>query len=107
MCPYTSGREPVIMEHPSDAIVLKGSPTELKCSASGSPTPSISWFKDGIPISSDKSGRRTILPEGNLYFMRTVSNKRRRSDSGTYQCVAINRYGTARSQKATLLIGSK
>lgn len=98
------GRPPVIKEHPSDAVVEKNSPAELTCSASGFPEPKISWYRNGVEIPSER--RRSILPNGHLYFIRTVSSKRK-TDNGIYSCKAENRYGTVYSKNASLFIGSE
>lgn len=98
------GRAPVITEHPSDAVVEKNSPAELTCRASGSPEPKISWYRNGVEIPTER--RRSILPDGNLYFIRTVSSKRK-TDNGIYSCKAKNRFGTAYSKNASLFIGSE
>ena len=98
------GRPPVITEHPSDAVVEKNSPAELTCSASGFPEPKISWYRNGVEIPTER--RRSMLPNGNLYFIRTVSSKRK-TDNGIYSCKAKNRLGTAYSKNASLFIGSE
>lgn len=98
------GSPPVIKQHPSDAVVLKNSPAELKCKASGSPKPKITWYQNGVEVPTDR--RRSILPDGSLYFIRTVSSKRK-TDNGVYECKARNRYGTVFSKNATFLVGSE
>ena len=98
------GSPPKIKQHPSDAVVQKNSPTELKCKASGSPKPKITWFQNGVEVPFDR--RRSLLPDGSLYFLRTVSGKRK-TDNGVYHCKARNRYGAVFSKNATLVIGSE
>lgn len=98
------GGAPVITKHPSNAVVEKNSPAELTCRASGFPEPKISWYRNGVEIPTER--RRSILPDGNLYFIRTVSSKRK-TDSGIYSCKAKNRFGTAYSKNASLFIGSE
>lgn len=97
------GGAPVITKHPSDAVVEKNSPAELTCRASGFPEPKISWYRNGVEIPTER--RRSILPDGNLYFIRTVSSKRK-TDNGIYSCKAKNRFGTAYSKNASLFIGT-
>ena len=98
------GKPPVITEHPSDAVVEKNSPAELTCRASGFPEPKISWYRNGVEIPTER--RRSLLPNGNLYFIRTVSSKRK-TDNGIYSCKAKNRFGTVYSKNASLFIGSE
>lgn len=46
------------------------------------------------------------MPTGDLTFIRVIS-KRKRTDAGLYQCVAVNRVGKAVSRNATLQVGGK
>ena len=98
------GSPPVIKQHPEDAVVQKNSPAELKCEASGSPKPQITWYQNGVEVPTDR--RRSILPDGNLHFLRTVSSKRK-TDNGVYQCKARNRLGTVYSKNASFLVASE
>ena len=86
-------------------VVLKNSPADLRCSATGSPKPTIHWLQDGVKVPTD-DGRRFLLDDGTLHFMR-VTRGRRRTDAGVYQCVASNTHGTVYSKNASLIVGSK
>lgn len=99
------GTPPVIVRDPSDTVVVKNSPTTLKCRATGSPKPKIHWLQNGVKLDDDGSGRRFLLPGGSLHFVRVV-RARRRTDVGIYQCVASNDHGTAYSKNVSLSIGS-
>ena len=58
----------------------------------------LQWLKDGYPMDmSTGSSHITLLDTGAMLFL-SVS----RLDVGTYQCVAVNRVGTAQSHNATL-----
>ncbi|XP_068940175.1 contactin-6 [Petaurus breviceps papuanus] len=61
-------------------------PLFWECRASGKPTPSYTWFKNGETIVSEE---RIQIENGSL--MISVLNV---SDSGFYQCVAENKYQT-------------
>lgn len=98
------GSAPVIIEHPSDRAVLKNSAVDLVCRATGSPEPTIHWLHDGAKVEDD--GRRNVLSSGTLHFLR-VTRGRKRTDSGIYQCVASNRYGTVYSKNASFVVGCK
>ncbi|XP_038047946.1 roundabout homolog 1-like isoform X2 [Patiria miniata] len=90
--------QPTITEHPQNVVVPKNEPARLNCRAEGRPEPSISWLKDGYPMDmSTGSSHITLLDTGAMLFL-SVS----RLDVGTYQCVAENRAGAARSNNATL-----
>ena len=59
----------------------------LSCNATGNPVPTISWTKDGSPISSNSS---VSLSVDNKRL--TITNVNR-NDSGEYRCVAGNSVG--------------
>uniref|UniRef100_A0A915AF13 Roundabout n=1 Tax=Parascaris univalens TaxID=6257 RepID=A0A915AF13_PARUN len=98
---------PVITEHPLDVIVAKGEPAALNCAAKG-PDVQISWYKDGQRVITNKdetSSHRLILQTGALFLLRVNNGKSGKdADSGTYYCVAKNKYGEARSREASLKI---
>lgn len=79
---------PQIITQPHGGLVTEGDNVTLSCNASGVPAPSISWTKDGSLLTSSFGGVRI-----------TSVN---RTDSGEYQCVAINSVGNATSDAATL-----
>lgn len=66
---------------PVDASVM------LHCQAEGSPPPSVTWHKDGQPLS--ESVRQRVLSSGSLQiaFIQPV-------DTGRYTCTAANVAGT-------------
>ncbi|KFO28580.1 Hemicentin-1 [Fukomys damarensis] len=80
---------PVIQPQPSEVDVIVNNPILLPCEATGTPSPFISWQKEGINvITSGKS--HAALPSGSLQISRAA-----REDAGTYTCVAQNSAGTA------------
>ncbi|XP_021098568.1 hemicentin-1 [Heterocephalus glaber] len=80
---------PVIQPQPSELEVILNNSVLLPCEATGTPSPFISWQKEGINvITSGKS--HAALPSGSLQISRAV-----REDAGTYMCVAQNSAGTA------------
>ncbi|XP_069465362.1 hemicentin-2 isoform X1 [Ambystoma mexicanum] len=75
-----------VQEPPSVTIVggdvasaLLGQPVTIECTASGSPAPSLSWWKDGSPLLR-AGGRLHIAAVGVM-------------DEGVYSCVATNPAG--------------
>jgi len=94
---------PVITEHPSSTSVPRNSPVTLNCGVSGSPQPTVSWLKDGSPVKTGAGDHLMILPDGSLFFLRTVQNKKKQ-DSGEYRCQAENQNGAVLSKPATLTI---
>ncbi|KAF3821003.1 hypothetical protein GH733_011156 [Mirounga leonina] len=81
---------PVIETGLPDLSITEGSHALLPCSPSGSPEPSITWEKDGQPVSRAE-GKFTIQPSGELLVKNLESQ-----DAGTYTCVAENAVGRAR-----------
>ncbi|XP_047561044.1 hemicentin-1 isoform X2 [Lutra lutra] len=80
---------PVIQPQPSELDVIVNNPILLPCEATGTPSPFITWQKEGINvITAGKS--HAVLPSGGLQISRAV-----REDAGTYMCVAQNPAGTA------------
>uniref|UniRef100_A0ABM5GDB4 Hemicentin-1 n=1 Tax=Pogona vitticeps TaxID=103695 RepID=A0ABM5GDB4_9SAUR len=71
----------------SDHIVILHSPLELDCPATGSPLPTIMWFKNGLPIEGGV-GYKFLLNGHRLVISRAEV-----SDTGHYQCVATNKAG--------------
>ena len=45
--------------------MVEGSQAQLLCSAEGVPQPSLSWEKEGVPL-SQTTGEYTLLPSGEL-----------------------------------------
>ncbi|NXW73911.1 HMCN1 protein, partial [Hirundo rustica] len=68
-------------------IVILHSPLELDCSARGTPSPTITWFKDGQPA-GEEAGHKVLLNGQKL-----VISQAQVSDSGRYKCVAANKAG--------------
>ena len=89
-----------ITAHPQDVTVIEGSSVSLSCNAAGNPEPTISWTKDGSPISNNS--RISSPREKNL----TITNVNR-TDSGEYRCVASNSLGSDTSNAATVDVQCK
>ncbi|KAM7446448.1 putative aminophospholipid-translocase [Porites harrisoni] len=83
---------PYFIEEPSDIYARRGRPTLLKCQVGGDPKPSIRWRRNGVPLSLDS--RRTINPDGSLYFSEIIHNKTQKPDEGTYQCEGVLSYNS-------------
>ncbi|XP_008936946.1 PREDICTED: hemicentin-1-like, partial [Merops nubicus] len=70
-----------------DYIVILHSPLELDCSATGTPSPTITWLKDGQPV--EEGAAHKILLDG----QKLVISRAQVSDTGHYKCVAANKAG--------------
>uniref|UniRef100_A0A667YKL4 Neural cell adhesion molecule L1-like protein n=1 Tax=Myripristis murdjan TaxID=586833 RepID=A0A667YKL4_9TELE len=66
---------------PESQLTMIGSEVLIKCSATGTPQPTITWRVNGIPL------------EGKSRTSFTLHNAKA-SDSAVYQCEASNRHGT-------------
>ncbi|XP_036791689.1 hemicentin-1 [Oncorhynchus mykiss] len=62
--------------------------TVLPCEVQGFPRPSITWQREGVPITAGH--KLALLSNGALKFSRVTLG-----DAGTYQCLAQNEAGTA------------
>ncbi|XP_012549697.1 immunoglobulin superfamily DCC subclass member 3 isoform X1 [Bombyx mori] len=98
----SQSRAPRIKEHPADTIVGRSEPATLRCVSEGKPKPTIQWYKDGTPLTSNDHPQRVLLEDG-LLFLRVMRGKKE-SDEGVYWCVARNPVGEAVSKNATLTI---
>ncbi|KAF1385466.1 hypothetical protein PFLUV_G00108060 [Perca fluviatilis] len=70
-----------------EVAVVENSQAQLVCVADGVPQPSLSWEKDGNPL-SESTGEYTILPSGEL-----IIDIAQPDDAGSYTCVATNAVG--------------
>ncbi|XP_022102574.1 peroxidasin homolog isoform X3 [Acanthaster planci] len=79
---------PVFTQSPSDLQVVTRATIRLPCSATGDPTPVITWSKDGIQI--PESNKYTISSEGHLVIHNISPD-----DAGRFECAARNSIGYA------------
>jgi hypothetical protein len=82
---------PVIMRPPSSQTVAQGSPITLTVQASGAPTLTYRWFRNGTPVSGANSAS---------YPIGSAST----SDNGIYTVQITNGDGTATSSPATVTV---
>uniref|UniRef100_A0A8D3E1E8 Roundabout, axon guidance receptor, homolog 2 (Drosophila) n=1 Tax=Scophthalmus maximus TaxID=52904 RepID=A0A8D3E1E8_SCOMX len=85
-------------QNPQDAVVAVGETASLECQAPrGHPEPTTFWRKDKARL--DLKDDRVTVRGGKL----TISNTKK-SDTGTYVCVATNMVGERESEKAQLSV---
>ena len=75
---------PVIVAGPLAVFASPFVPVALPCTASGTPQPVITWYKNGVLIPREGSQTLVIQEPGP-------------SDRGRYHCTATNSVGTASS----------
>lgn len=72
-----------------DVTVVRGNLASLQCVADGTPTPTVSWLKEG----------ETLIPDPHLKFMNLNTSvqiiQAQVNDTGRYTCVANNTAGQA------------
>ncbi|XP_074490966.1 hemicentin-1 isoform X1 [Sebastes fasciatus] len=78
---------PVISSETKNYVAPVDSSVTLHCQADGSPPPSVTWHKDGQPLS--ESVRQRVLSSGSLQIAFIQP-----SDTGRYTCTAANAAGT-------------
>ena len=85
---------PSITIPPSNETVKLNDRIVLMCSATGNPTPSIRWYKDGKPIEGPQAiGDTFVIPEATP------------KERGFYQCEAFSSFGqSTMSVDAVILI---
>uniref|UniRef100_UPI00398EE55D hemicentin-1-like n=1 Tax=Pristiophorus japonicus TaxID=55135 RepID=UPI00398EE55D len=74
---------------PEDVVVIVNNPTSLVCEAVAHPSPTITWFKDGIPFTASRNIH--LLPGGRGLQILNVQEE----DAGRYSCVVTNIAGEA------------
>ena len=95
--------QPEITSHPLSTVIIDEGDLLLTCNATGNPTPSISWTKDGSLINASGDPRISITEQNTKLRITNVS----RVDDGQYRCVASNSLGNATSNAAILDVQSK
>lgn len=96
LCPVVP---PVISSETKKYLAPVDSSVTLQCQADGSPPPSVTWYKDGQPLS--ESVRQRVLSSGSLQLAFI-----QQSDTGRYTCTAANAAGTV-SLEMSLTVQSK
>jgi len=94
--------------------VSRNEPATLNCKAEGSPTPTVTWYRDGHPVTTaddNPLSHRMLLPTGQLFFLRVEQSEAggRRSDVGRYYCKATNPVNgnSAVSREASLSVAGQ
>ncbi|XP_067846589.1 hemicentin-1 isoform X2 [Heptranchias perlo] len=79
---------PTIFGSSDMVTVVVNNPVRLECEARGIPVPSLTWLKDGSPVSSFSDGVQ-VLSGGRVLAITSAQI----SDTGKYTCVAVNAAG--------------
>lgn len=89
---------PNIAKQPQSSTNNVGSTVQFRCVNTGVPTPTVTWYKNGKPISADS--RHQFSSNGEIL---TISNLQT-TDSGTIECQASNAVGVTTSREAVLTV---
>ncbi|XP_063915400.1 tyrosine-protein phosphatase Lar isoform X8 [Zophobas morio] len=93
---------PQITQSPmTNKVVEIGHNAVLTCSATGIPTPKITWLKNMLPINTSNNPRYTIRDDMPGALQIRDSEEK---DHGKYECVAENAIGTDYSKSALLYV---
>lgn len=84
LCPAVP---PVITSDTQTYVAAVDSSVTLQCHADGSPSPAVTWHKDGQPLR--ESVRQRALSSGSLQIAFVQP-----ADTGRYTCIAANAAGT-------------
>ncbi|CAM4349016.1 contactin-5 isoform X1 [Caretta caretta] len=91
---------PVFIQEPDDVIFPTDSEEKkvsLNCQARGNPAPIYRWLRNGTEIDIESDYRYSLI-EGSFI----INNPNEAKDSGQYQCLTTNVFGSILSREATL-----
>ena len=84
---------PLIVHMTASHFLVKGEKTELRCSASGLPTPNVTWTRSGVE-----------RMEGNGSAVLSLNNVTE-DDQGIYRCTANNSLGQKNATMNLTVVG--
>ena len=97
-------KKPFIRYEPKDVTVSSGEEIRLSCGVMGYPKPTVTWFKDTVPLISLEP--RVIIADDTL-LIRKARHSEVANDAGLYYCIAKNQHGTYKSRNATVVVHCK
>ena len=97
-------KKPYFIKIPKYTEVQEGAPVRFDCTAFGRPTPTLAWFKNGVPINDDPKHRLFINEEGVHSLLLPAATF---DDAAVYSCVATNKVGEASFNVELKVVGMK
>ncbi|KAM9594340.1 hemicentin-2 isoform 4-T4 [Morphnus guianensis] len=76
---------------PATVSVLEGQSVRLACKCQGIPFPTLSWWKDGEPLSTQPGSPKLVSTGGSMLYIEKVQLV----DTGTYTCECRNAAGSS------------
>ncbi|XP_008940595.1 PREDICTED: hemicentin-2-like, partial [Merops nubicus] len=80
---------------PTTVSVLEGQPVRLTCECHGIPLPTLSWWKDGEPLSTQPGSLKQVSTGGGVLYIEKV----RLVDEGMYTCECRNSIGSSSKEQ--------
>ncbi|TDH11103.1 hypothetical protein EPR50_G00082370 [Perca flavescens] len=93
--PKDFSQPPVLTQKPVSLTAFSTEDINLPCEASGNPTPTFRWVKDGEAFGSERTGSGTLRAEDEVPLS---------SYEGLYRCYTSNSLGTAVTQSIQVIV---
>uniref|UniRef100_A0A8C5PHA3 receptor protein-tyrosine kinase n=1 Tax=Leptobrachium leishanense TaxID=445787 RepID=A0A8C5PHA3_9ANUR len=93
-------KPPQVIQELEDIVVNGSSTLFLECRVNGTPTPDITWMKNGYVV---KPASGITL----LYNNSLVIERMKKDDEGTYECLATNELGEVKTAAIVTIIGAE
>ncbi|CAF3840080.1 unnamed protein product, partial [Adineta steineri] len=87
------GQKPYFIKVPVDRVVPEGQLVRLDYIPAGRPEPSLTWYRNGIPLNPNDADHRDVVNEGGVHSLLILNPKL--GPVVEYTCVAKNKYGEA------------
>jgi hypothetical protein len=87
------GQKPYFIKIPVDQEVPEGQPVRLDYIPAGRPEPSLTWYRNGIPLRPDDADHRDVVNEGGVHSL--LIHNPQLGPTVEYTCVAKNKFGEA------------
>ncbi|GFT85528.1 obscurin, partial [Nephila pilipes] len=86
------GEAPMFLKKIGDNEVMEGMTAKFTACITGTPTPEVSWFKDGQPLEPSSRHKMELESTG---ILRLIVREVEEGDYGTYSVTLTNSHGTA------------
>ena len=87
------GQKPYFIKVPVDQEVPEGQLVRLDYIPAGRPEPSLTWYRNGVPLKPNDANHRDVVNEGGVHSLLITNPKL--GPPVEYKCVAKNKYGEA------------